>query len=232
MGPMAPFVDADSVSLRYLGGRDFRLEGSVVWQDPADGAVVTVPPGTRTDLASVPPFLWGLVASYGRQALPAILHDHLSDVATDFAQAREADARFQRALRDQGVPDVRAAAMWAAVGLASWVRFRRGLGILFVAAMVAGVGAIVTGAVLGVLLHPLWLLLIVAPAALALVWGREAGLQLTATYLFALYSPLIVSAAILTAFEYTIAFVLWAVRGFRGAPPTPGPTVRARGQAR
>lgn len=232
MGPMAPFVDADSVLLRYLGGRDFELESTVTWEDPADGSVVVVPPGTRTDLASVPPFLWGLVASYGRQTLPAILHDHLSDLATDFRDAREADARFQRALRERGVPDVRAAAMWAAVGIASWVRFRSLLGLLFVAVMVAGVAAVVAGIVLAVLLHPLWLLLVLAPAVPSLLWGREAGLQLTATYLFALYSPLIVSAAVLTALEYAISFVLWALRGFRGAPPTPGPTARVPRQPR
>ena len=80
--------------------------------------------------------------------------------------------------------------------------------------------------------HPLWLLLTLAPLTLALGWGRAAGLQLTATLLFTLYSPLIVSAAILTGLEYVIAVLLWALRGFRGAPPTPGPTARAGRQPR
>jgi hypothetical protein len=222
------FIGAPPLNLQYLGGRQFELMAQLRWQDPADGSIVTIPPGTFTDLASVPPFLWGLVASYGRQALPAILHDHLSDVATSFSQAREADHRFHVALREEGIPDVRAAAMWAAVGLGSWVKHRGALGLLFVAVMVLGVAAIVGGVVLGVLLHPLWLLLMLAPLPLALVWGREAGLQVTATYLFALYSPLIITAAILSGLDYVVAFVLWVLRGFRGNPPTPGPTIRRK----
>jgi hypothetical protein len=35
--------------------------------------------GIDTDLASVPPFLWGVIASYGHHTLPAILHDVLCD---------------------------------------------------------------------------------------------------------------------------------------------------------
>jgi hypothetical protein len=225
---MAPFLDAGSVRLRYLGGRQFVLEGPVVWQDPKDGTVVTIPAGTFTDLASVPPFLWGLVASYGRQALPAILHDHLSAVANGFDEARVADARFHRALREQGIPDVRAAAMWAGVGLGRWIKLCGGFGILFLVATVIGVAAIVGGVVMGVLLHPLWLLLMLAPLPLAVPWWREAGLQLTASYLFALYSPLIIVAAILSGLDYAISFALWALRGFRGSPPTPGPTIRPK----
>ncbi len=43
------------------------------------------------------------------------------------------------------MPDVRSAAMWAAVGLGSWVKFCGALGVLFVVAMVIGIAAIVAG---------------------------------------------------------------------------------------
>jgi hypothetical protein len=36
---------------------------------------------TCTDLASIPPFLWGLIPSYGRHTMPAILHDVRCDAA-------------------------------------------------------------------------------------------------------------------------------------------------------
>src|SRR6185312_2248520 len=67
----------------------------------------------QTDLASVPPFLWGLVASYGRQTAAALLHDHLSDVARHgdptmrIRRRREADRLFGVALLDSGISILR-----------------------------------------------------------------------------------------------------------------------------
>lgn len=61
----------------------------------------------ETDLASVPPFLWGLIASYGTHTMPAILHDVQWDSARATADARHrallrrrADALFRKTLRD------------------------------------------------------------------------------------------------------------------------------------
>jgi len=46
------------------------------------------------------------------------------------------------------------------------------------------------------------------------------------SYLGALYSPLIISAAIASVVEYLIAHVVFVITGLRGAPPRPGPTLR------
>lgn len=81
-----------------------------------------VPAGFVTDLASVPALLWGVIASYGRQTLPAVLHDTLyleAAAAGSSARARrmrrEADALFRSTLRETGAGPVRQWLMWAAV---------------------------------------------------------------------------------------------------------------------
>lgn len=246
-----PFIDQtgaplDGVHLLYrpLQGdkRLFQLEQAFAWIDPRDGSRTEIPahdvarpatdPHNATDLASVPTFLWGLVASYGHQTLPAILHDALSDRADEappaqqFAVRRAADDAFRVALRESGVTTLRATTMWAAVSIQRYLRFRLPLGILLVAQVALGSLAVIAAVVLGILGHPLLLLLGLAPAVLALLWGRTAPLVITGSYLGALYSPLIVSAAVSSVIEYLIALVVFLVSGLRGAPPHPGPTLR------
>ncbi|MEP6842197.1 MAG: DUF1353 domain-containing protein [Pseudolysinimonas sp.] len=246
-----PFIDKtgaplDGVHLLYRPTegdlRLFQLEHGFAWIDPRDGSRteirahdVTRPatdPHNATDLASVPAFLWGLVASYGHQTLPAILHDALSDRADEapaprqIAVRRAADDAFRVALRESGVTTLRATTMWAAVSIQRYLRFRLPLGVLLVAQVALGALAVITAVVLGVLGHPLLLLIGLAPAALALPWGRTAPLVIASSYLVALYSPLIISAALSSAIEYLIALVVFLLSGLRGAPPHPGPTLR------
>lgn len=87
-----------------------------------------------TDLATVPPLLWGLVASYGQHTLAAILHDYLCRVADTFQdpedwwkRRRTADEVFWQALRDPGaspfhVPFLRSALLWGGVSAGRYAR--------------------------------------------------------------------------------------------------------------
>jgi len=245
-----PFIDStgaplDGVHLLYRPTPDvrlFQLEQGFAWIDPRDGSRTEIPahdvtraptdPHNSTDLASVPAFLWGLVASYGHQTLPAILHDALSDRADEapsarqFAVRRAADDAFRVALRESGVTTLRATTMWAVVSMQRYLRFRPALGAVLVTQVVLGGLAVIAAVVLGLLGHPLLLLVGLVPAVLALAWGRDAPVLIAGSYLGALYSPLIVSAAIASAIEYLIALVVFVITGLRGAPPRPGPTLR------
>jgi len=241
-----PFVDSegaalDRVALVYRGGVLFQVVDPFVWIDPRTGEHIPVPahdlaspavhPGNATDLASVPPFLWGLTASSGRQTLPAILHDHLSvdadlDPPSSLDRRRRADDAFRIALVEAGVTDLRATTMWTAVGLQRSLRYEGARGLLLVAQVVIGVLVIVAAVVLAALLHPLWLLLALVPAPFALAWGRDAALVLAGSFLGALYSPLVVGAAVASGVEYGVAVLIWLVRGRRGAMPRPGPAIR------
>lgn len=236
-----PFLDADGapltgLGLRYLGGLDFTVEQPIRWVDPRDGAGYDIPAGQRTDLASVPPFLWGLVASYGRQTLPAILHDTLSHRADDapaasrYAVRRDADLRFRRALVESGVTVLRARTMWTVVALNREVRFRTALGVLLAVQAIVSITAIVGGVALAAALgDPRWLLLLPAPAVLAIPWWRDAGLVLCCGYLGALYLPLVTAAVLASGVEYLVSLVVWLAQGRPGPTPHPGPTLRTPG---
>lgn len=243
-----PFTDLDGgpldrVPLLYRGGRRFQLERGFRWSHPTDGWSFTIPPHdpdrpaterfNSTDLASVPALLWGLVASYGRQTLPAILHDRLVDEvdvaspAERYPLRRRADAAFRVALQETGVTWLRALTMWAAVSLQREWQLRRGRAVLLTLHLVVAVALIVAPVVAVALgASAWWLLLIVLPAVLGAIWGRDADLAIAAGYLGAIYLPLVVAAGLASAVEYLVALVVWLAIGRRGAPPAPGPTLR------
>jgi len=151
------------VSLTFLGGKYFRLGTPFRFIDPADQEAWVIrahTPDQRTDLASCPPWLWGLTASYGRQLYPALLHDQRSAEAAAryragskveaYQQRRSADLQFRRALMIQNVPLLRAGMFWSAVTLQRQFRFGRPvLGVFFVAQLlvsaVAFWGMVVSG---------------------------------------------------------------------------------------
>ncbi|WP_127794383.1 DUF1353 domain-containing protein [Agromyces sp. LHK192] len=198
-------LDALRLAQRPADGDRFDLLEAIAYVDPVSGATYRVPvtgaPGTRaTDLASVPHPLWSFIASYGRQSAPAVLHDHRSvlaeelartDRAAALAQRREDDRVFLTALREQGVPRLRARLMWAWVSADRERTFGGVRGALFVVQSVIGVLAVIAGVVLA-WWHPAWLLLPAAAVAAAFAWGRLAGLQAWLTVSGALLTPVVV----------------------------------------
>mgnify|MGYP000501254738 CR=1 FL=1 len=208
-----PFLREDGAPLdelelaqRPADGYRFAVREPIVYvDDPSDrryrvpAAGEAPPPVGITDLASVPTPLWGLIASYGRQSAPAILHDAqsiaaaaLDDREAALAQRREDDDVFHRALREQGVPVLRARLMWAWVSADRERTYGGWRGWLLLAQVALGVAVVVTAIVLAILAHPAWLLLAVAPALAALWWGGLARLVIALTYPLALLGPVLV----------------------------------------
>ena len=229
-----------AIPLVYRRGRDFQVAEDFVYCNPRDGSTTMIPShaldlppgdGNSTDFASVPPFLWGLIANYGTQTLPAIMHDALvGKLLTDPPDARlrlrrDADELFRVALIDNGVHRLRARVMWAAVGLESWGRHGAALGRVLIGQVAVGTLAIIAAVALGVALSPWWFALLLAPLLLATVWGSSFGLVSSATYLAALYAPLILGAFVASHVENTIAMIVWVATGFRGPRPRAEPTV-------
>ncbi|MFE5670991.1 DUF1353 domain-containing protein [Agromyces sp. NPDC056523] len=185
----------------------FEVRAAIVYVDPLTGrryrapaAGEQPPPHGVTDLASVPSALWGLIASYGRQSAPAILHDERSRVAAELpdrgaalAQRREDDRVFHTALREQGVPRLRARLMWAWVSADREFRHGGALGWLLLGQVAVGILVIVAAVVLAIVAGPWWLALAIAPAVAALPWWRMAPLVLALTYSLAAFGPLIVA---------------------------------------
>lgn len=143
LGPQPDDYDTNpkqDVRLTQLGATStktsFRCGDAFGWVDippgvpDADSRVAT---DTCTDLASIPPFLWGLIASYGRHTMPAILHDVRCDAAkmataeqggrahTAYLR-RRADQQFRHTLKahaNQGL--VTRYVMWCAVRLFGFI---------------------------------------------------------------------------------------------------------------
>ena len=240
-----PFLTAageplDALPLIYRRGRDFQVAEDFLYLNPRDGTRTLVPAheldlpprdGNSTDFASVPPFLWGLIANYGTQTLPAIMHDALvgqllrEPEEQRLALRREADELFRVALIDNGVHRLRARVMWAAVGLESWGRHGGALGRLLIGQVAVGVLAIVAAVALGFAVSPWWFSLALAPLLLAAPWGSTFGLVSTATYLAALYAPLILGAFLASHVENAIAMIVWLATGCKGPRPRAEPTV-------
>jgi len=230
----------DALPLVYRRGRDFQVAEDFLYLNPRDCTRTLVPAheldlpprdGNSTDFASVPPFLWGLIANYGTQTLPAIMHDALvgqllrEPEEQRLALRRDADELFRVALIDNGVHRLRARVMWAAVGLESWGRHGGALGRLLIGQVAVGVLAIVAAVALGVAVSPWWSALALAPLLLAAPWGATFGLVSTATYLAALYAPLILGAFLASHVENAIAMIVWLATGCKGPRPRAEPTV-------
>jgi hypothetical protein len=98
----------------------YRAHDGSFWDVPADRV--------STDLASVPSALWSLLASYGRQTRPAILHDHITEEALKLTDRKTAfdlrdrgDDLFRESLADEGVTaGSRRWTFWAGVTLGKY----------------------------------------------------------------------------------------------------------------
>jgi hypothetical protein len=249
-----PFVAADgslltSIELAQVPvmAPTFQLRQGIGYhepqEDPADATwahahAPDVHPsdGNRTDLASVPTVFWSLIASYGRQTAPAIVHDSeawraRSMPPRDALRAREqADRRFRLGLRELGVSPFRAWVMWTFV---SYERYQKHSTARFVGLLVLGaLGVLLVAAAPVAWLGfgiPWWVALLLAalPLATSAVTGRHWRLLVWASYAGALLLPVVVLqvAAYLPylAIENLVwFFVDWLPR--RKGSPVMGPT--------
>lgn len=225
-----PFLTDDDQPLEELllaqrpaDGYRFELRAPVVYLDPVSGRRYRAPaigdafaPHGATDLASVPTPLWGFIASYGRQSAPAVLHDEQSILAAELGDRRAAlevrrvdDRVFRTALREQGVPRLRALLMWAWVSADRERTYGGAAGWLFLAQVGLGVVAIVASVVLAVAFaQPWWVALAAAPALAALWWGGLAPVVIALSYSLALFGPLfLVHLAAIGVFRVVEAIV-------------------------
>ena len=189
-----------------------------------------------TDLASVPTFLWGLIASYGRQTSAALLHDHLSDEArlgdrsSGIRLRRVADRLFGVALVESGVSLLRAWIMRSYVSIQKFAVFRWWQALFMVVHVALGVLAIY--AVIAIAVDgwaPRWMLgLLVAPAASTVVWWRDAVAMLIIIYTAAVFTPVMIVAALGQVVLLVPEGAVWLATGRRTPAPVIGPTILAQ----
>ena len=185
-----------------------------------------------TDLASVPPFLWGLIASHGRHTAPALLHDQLwwealnPDKRVWIEQRREADRLFQVALREIGTTPLRTAILWAAVSFERYWGPRKWQTILMAVHTVLVIAAVWLGA-LGVFGWP-GLALLPASAASVLLWRRDAAPVAIFASAGVIFLPVAAAAFLGQYLLIALELAGWYLGGRTGAMPKSGPLGRTR----
>ena len=218
----APEGDPDAGKVYIVPGTDFDDPSPPPPADPGPGEpippeLIVVPSDTTgaTDLASVPPLFWWLIASYGNHTRAALLHDALYVDGESSVPRRTADRLLLSALRES--PDkagpFRHWLMWAAVSGFGTMRHR--LGMLFALHVVAlwtlTIGAVAWAWGDGVagISWTWWQALLAGVGALLflVVLGSSwrAGVDLTGGWLF----PTLLTAAIVfvpLALEWTYPF--------------------------
>jgi uncharacterized protein DUF1353 len=166
----------DTIDLRQIAANRFELLTAFRYRR-ATGEPIVIDAGTRTDLASVPTFLWWFVASHGRHTLPAVLHDSLVAKAETFEGRVAADLVFLEALADREIGWWRRRVIWSAVTYGTVWKYRRAFLVLMGAQIIAG-----SAAVYWFSWHGAGIAGIVLPVAGALVWGRFSWAVLLGTY--------------------------------------------------
>jgi hypothetical protein len=83
------------------------------------GALVTIPKGFVTDLATVPRIFWGIVATHGRHDLACIVHDYLLTQGWD---RKAADRELLYFLKCAHVSRLKRSLMYGAVRLYSLLK--------------------------------------------------------------------------------------------------------------
>ncbi len=218
-----PFTP-DHVHLEHATGRTFRLLKDLTYT-AQDGRRYTAHAGLITDMATIPHSLWSIIAPFGQQSLPAILHDQECTTLrtlipkrsrTRREQRRPIDARFHAALLEQGVPRFRAAMMWAGASIGRyWDHGGHIQRIWLFTQLALGSAAIGWGA-----FHlddwTGWAAL-AAPALAATVWGRSSPAVILTQYpgLVLILIGLVIFALSTLEWAPTIIF------GARAIEPTP-----------
>ena len=157
----------------------------------------------RTDLASVPAIFWSLIASYGRQTAPAVVHDseclRVQEAQRDgrYTPTQALDDRecvdraFRIGLRELGVAPFRAWIMWTFVSFERYLKHSvpRFVGLLLL--VLLGLGLVAGSPVALVLGAPWWggALMLVAPLATSALAGARWQLLVWASYASALLLP-------------------------------------------
>ncbi|TJY72510.1 DUF1353 domain-containing protein [Arthrobacter sp. CAU 1506] len=191
-----------------------------------------------TDLASVPTWMWGLIASYGRQTAPALLHDQrMAECSTlpageALRLRRVYDEEFRRALLDTGVAALRARLMWAGISIQAYLEHSRVRGLLLAASVAVGALAFIaaiwfTAAGAGPLPVTAAVLL---TGLLCLAWARDWPVLAVMVPAFALFSPVLAAAAAGSLLLWLCETGWWAVTKpfvrHPGPPPVVGPLAR------
>lgn len=225
--------------LRVLDHKYFQLEDPFVYVhgDTVVDVPGCVPCTLRTDLASVPAPLRGLLTPYGRQLLPAVMHDDLCNQAraagaSGMRLRRRADELFRLALLDEGVGPVRSLMFWVGVEVGRFWDFTKFLRYLLIAQHVLGMVCWVIGVPValssGRIVLALGLLLL--PIFSALLWRRDFPVAALGCAILPLVAPTYLLTIATAAVLWIPDGIAWLFGRRRTKTPPPlGPPTNVLG---
>lgn len=117
---MGYFLKHQEPAGRFVGKTEYELLESLVFESDELG-LITVPPGTVTDFASIPRAFWRILPPWDTHRRAGVVHDWL--YTTQKHTRKEADQVFLEAMKALGVPLWKRQAMYAAVrmfGFVAW----------------------------------------------------------------------------------------------------------------
>jgi hypothetical protein len=215
-----PFMGAGGgepaeIHLRQVSDNEFALGRSFIFVEGDRRVLVDAAHLQSSNLASIPGWLGWFMRRHGRHTPAALMHDlqvgESSTTVVSFKARTEADARFRAALRESGVPPVRARLMWTAVTFASRHSIREGtadaerrsaLIDLWLIAALFGMGVLGYGFATGnVVLIALALL---GPFFAAFLWGERYDAGVIAGYAL----PVAIGGSIPSVVAYHLYWVV------------------------
>ncbi|WP_112263936.1 DUF1353 domain-containing protein [Lentzea terrae] len=224
------------VTLETAGPKTFRIKEPFWYQYPEGfsktyrngdvGVEISAHEGeTTTDLASVPSFLQGVLASYGPHLLPALLHDQRCEEIRAkkrkgekglFLKRSTADYEFRKALADVGVGPVRRRVFWAGVALGKYFSYGPHRCLLLLLHLSIGIAALAGLALTAFGVHwlgldTLWFGVLGFALVVSAFWGRDWSLPMIGI----LAGPLLISVIL---FTYAVMFVVFFWDGARQTP--------------
>ena len=228
-------VTAPTFQLRQrIGYFEAGTAGEPITWAEAHTPSVEPKPGNRTDLASVPLIFWSLIASYGRQSAPAVVHDsecwRVRELALPavvaLTERERVDRAFRLGLRELGVAPFRAWLMWTFVSFERYQKHSLARFALLLALGILGIALVVLGSVIAVSGNPAAAALVVVPLATSAIAGRQWRLLVWASYAGALMLPVAVLQVAAYLPYLAIENIIWVIVDLpkgKGSPVV-GPT--------
>ncbi|NKX49206.1 DUF1353 domain-containing protein [Arthrobacter deserti] len=225
-----------------------QLAAPIYYRRRGGAGVVTIrahdltrgPEGNSSDLASVPTFMRGLVASYGRQSAPALLHDQRMAEGSrlpppaGLLQRRIFGEGFRQALLETDVAQLRARLMWAAVSAENYWSHTRIRGKLMAASIAAGGLGLAAGLVflLGAGNPAPAAASLLLAAVLSAAWARDWAVIAVLSGAVGLLGPVLLANLAGQLLLWLCESLWWlaaaAFFGRSAPPPAPGPLARIR----
>lgn len=109
----------EELKLVMVDDNKFKVENNYSYKN------VEIPKNFKTDLASIPKFLWSFISPLEKHSRAAVVHDFLYSDQNEIYNRKEADKIFLEAMKEDGVNVIKRNIMYFAVRLFGKIFFKK-----------------------------------------------------------------------------------------------------------